>query len=197
MARVKWWGTGLVALTLSVLCAGLPLLNEVLGDGARPLAPGTVVSIGAERDGARPVTITVRHDGWFLDEEDSLLSGYAQLTRADVVFNLSVVVPLAPFDARDMWQGLGRLVAMGGHMRLGARPEPIETTGGLTGLTGTIIGPDRVGTATVYATDTLGATVTAAGPPPSFRSVAAQVQAMARTVTIAAPLTSGSSDSEP
>ncbi|TMR04753.1 hypothetical protein ETD83_08200 [Actinomadura soli] len=190
MTRVKWWGTGLVALTLLVLWAGLPLLDKALGNGGRPLAPGTVVSVGTERDGVRPITLTIPHGGWALDEAETSLTGNAELTSEDVVVNLNVAVPLAPFDARELWDGLGRIVALGGRTRLGARPVPIVTAHGMTGLTGTITGRDRAGTAAVFATDTLGATVTAAGPPLAFRSLAPQVQAMVRTLTIAAPWTS-------
>ncbi|MFI0481554.1 hypothetical protein [Actinomadura sp. 9N215] len=190
MTRVRWWGTGLVALALLVPCAGLPLLDKALGSGAEPLAPGTILSVGTERDDVRPITLTVPHAGWALDEAATSLTGYAKLTSEDVVVNLSVAVPLAPFDARALWDGLGRIVAIGGRARLGTRPVPIVTARGLTGLTGTLAGRDRTGTAAVFATDTLGATVTAAGPPLAFRSVAAQVEAMVRTVTIAAPWTS-------
>lgn len=190
MARVRWWGTGLVALVLLILCAGLPLLNRALGSGGRPLPPGTVLSVGTEHDGVRPVTVTVAHAGWALDEAATSLTSSAELTSDDVVVNLNVVVPLAPLDARELWEGLGRIVAVGGHTRLGARPDPIMTAHGLTGLTGTITGRDRAGMATVFATETLGATVTAAGPPPAFHRLAAQVEAMVRTVTIAAPWTS-------
>ncbi|WUH96200.1 hypothetical protein OHR68_21685 [Spirillospora sp. NBC_00431] len=192
MTRVRWWGTGLVALALLVLCAGLPLLDRALGDGGEPLAPGTVLAVGTERDGARPITLTVPYAGWVLDEAATSLTGHAELTSEDVVVSLSVAVPLAPFDPRGLWRGLGRIVAIGGRARLGAEPVPITTAHGLTGLTGTIDGRGRTGTAAVFATDTLGATVTAAGPPPAFRSVAAQVAAMVRTLTIAAPWTSES-----
>ncbi|MFI0371767.1 hypothetical protein ACH35V_28205 [Actinomadura sp. 1N219] len=190
MTRVRWWGTGLVALTLLVLCAGLPLLNKALGSGGKPLAPGTVLSVGTVRDGARPITLTVPHAGWALDQAETSLTGNAELTSEDVVVNLNVVVPLAPFDARDLWDGLGRILAVGGRAQLGPRPVPIVTAHGLTGLTGTITGRERTGTAAVFATDTLGATVTAAGPPLAFRSVAPEVHAMVRTLTIAAPWTS-------
>jgi hypothetical protein len=186
-----------VALALLLLCAGLPLLDLALGSGRRPLAPGTVVSVGAESGGVRPVAVTVKHGGWVLDEANSSLSGNAQLHSADVVFNLSVVIPIVPFDARELWDGLARIVAIGGRSRLGTRPEPIRTADGLTGLTGTMTGKGRTGTAAVYATDTLGATVTAAGPPRSFRSVASQVAAMVRTVTISAPGTPETSDHTP
>ncbi|MFI0406869.1 hypothetical protein [Actinomadura sp. 3N508] len=190
MTRVRWWGTGLVALTLLSLSAGLPLLNTVLGSGGRPLAPGTVVSVGTDRGGVRPITLTVSHAGWALDAGATSLTGYAELISEDVVVNLSVAVPLAPFDARELWDGLGRIVALGGRAQLGTRPVPIRTKHGMTGLTGAITGRDRAGTAAVFATDTLGATVTAAGPPLAFRNVAPEVHAMVRTLTIAAPWTS-------
>ncbi|MFD0532825.1 hypothetical protein ACFQY7_02600 [Actinomadura luteofluorescens] len=35
------------------------LLDRALGPRGQPLAPGTVVSVGTERDGARPVTFSV------------------------------------------------------------------------------------------------------------------------------------------
>lgn len=186
MARVRWWGTGLVALVLLILCAGLTLLNKALGSGGRPLAPGTVVSVGTERDGVRPVTFTVPSAGWTLSEADSLLASNAELYSGEVVFNVNVVVPLASLDARELWDGLGRIVGVGGHTRLGARPVPIMTAHGLTGLTGRLTGRDVAGMATVFATDRLGATVTAAGPPRAYREVAAEVEAMVRTVEIGA-----------
>ncbi len=41
--------------------------------------------------------------------------------------------------------------------------------------------------ATVFAKDTLGATVTASGPPGAYRRLAADVDAIVRTVRISAP----------
>ncbi|GAA4238023.1 hypothetical protein GCM10022254_52250 [Actinomadura meridiana] len=186
-----------MALALLVLCAGMPLLDLALGSGRRQLAPGTIVSVGTESDGVRPVAVTVTHNGWVLNKGNSSLSGYAQLHSADVVFNLSVVIPLVPFDARELWDGLARIVAIGGRTRLGTRPRPITTAHGLSGLIGTLTGRGRTGTAAVYATDTLGATVTAAGPPVAFQNVAAQVEAMVRTVTISGPGTSQTSEGRP
>ncbi|TDC94980.1 hypothetical protein [Actinomadura sp. 7K507] len=187
MTRVRWWGTGVVALVLLVLCAGLPLLNTALGSGGRPLAPGTVLSAGTEREGVRPVTFAVPSAGWVLSEADTSLSSGVELFSGDVVFNLNVVVPLGPLDAGRLWDGLGRIVSVGGQARVGAEPAPTTTAHGLTGLAGRITGRDRAGTAAVFATDTLGATVTAAGPPRAYRSAAAQIEAMVRTVRIRSP----------
>ncbi|MEU8799841.1 hypothetical protein [Spirillospora sp. NPDC048819] len=187
MTRVRWWGTGVVALVLLILCGGLPLLNGALGIGGAPLAPGTVLSAGTERDGARPVTLVVPSAGWMLSKGDTSLTSSVELFSGDVVVNLNVVVPLGPMDARRLWDGLGRIVAVGGQTRLGVRPAPIMTAHGLTGLTGRLMGRDRAGMAAVFATDTLGATVTAAGPPRAFRKVAAEAEAMAQSVRIRAP----------
>ncbi|WP_169809200.1 hypothetical protein [Actinomadura chibensis] len=187
MTQVRWWGTGMVALALLVLCSALPLLDRALGSGGQRLAPGTVVSIGTERDGVRPVTVTVLRAGWVLSAADTSLTSNVKLLSDDVVFNLSVVVPLSSLNARKLWDGLGRIVAAGGRARLATGPAPVVTAHGMTGLTGRIVGRDRAGVAAVFATETLGATVTAAGPPPAFRAAAAEVEAMARTVTVAAP----------
>lgn len=187
MARVRWWGTGAVALVMLVLGAGLPLLDRALGSRGKRLAAGTVVAVGSARDGARPVTFSVPSDRWVLNRAGSSLTGNAELSSGDVVFNLSVVVPLGTLDARRLWHGLGRIVAAGGHSRLRAEPVPITTPHGLTGLTGRLAGRERTGIATVFAKDTLGATVTAAGPPAAYRAVAAEVEAMVRTIRIAAP----------
>ncbi|MFA1548215.1 hypothetical protein [Actinomadura chokoriensis] len=187
MARVRWWGTGLVALVLLVLGAGLPLLDTALGGHGRPLAAGTVLSLGTQRDGVRPVTFSVPSPGWVLDQAHSSLASNVELANAEVGLSVSVVVPLAPLDARELWDGLGRIVAVGGRSRLHARPVPITTARGLTGLTGLLGGPERTGTATVFATRTLGATVTASGPPGAYGRLAAEVDAMVRTITISAP----------
>ncbi|XRQ02341.1 hypothetical protein ACN3XK_37705 [Actinomadura welshii] len=187
MTRVRWWGTGVVALVLLLLCGGLPLVNRALGSGARPLAPGTVLSAGTQRGGVRPVTFVVPSARWLLSTADTSLTSNVQVFSGDVTVNLSVVVPLGPLDARRLWDGLGRIVAAGGHTRLGAAPSPVMTAHGLTGLAGRITGADRAGMAAVFATATLGATVTAAGPPDAYRSVAAEVEAMARTVRIRSP----------
>ncbi|MFC4051651.1 hypothetical protein ACFOY4_18315 [Actinomadura syzygii] len=187
MTQVRWWGTGMVALALLVLCSVLPLLNRALGSGGRRLAPGTIVSIGTEQNGVRPVTVTVLRAGWVLSEADTSLTSNAKLLSDDIVFNLSVVVPLSSLDAQKLWGGLGRIVAAGGRARLATAPAPVVTAHGMTGLTGRIIGRDRVGVAAVFATDTLGATVTAAGPPRVFGAAAAEIEAMARTVTVMAP----------
>src|SRR5690606_31120085 len=48
VTRVRWWGTGVVALMLLVLCGGLSLVDGALGSGGRRLAPGTVLSAGTE-----------------------------------------------------------------------------------------------------------------------------------------------------
>ncbi|MER7547538.1 hypothetical protein ABTW95_31465 [Spirillospora sp. NPDC127506] len=186
MARVRWWGTGLVALVLLVLAAGLPLLDRALGSGARPLAAGTVLSVGAERDGVRPVAFTVPSAGWALDEAQSSLTSNIELSNSGVGLYVRVVVPLAPLDARELWDGLGRIVAAGGRSRLRAQPVPITTAHGLTGLTGRLAGRERVGMATVFAAGTLGATVTASGPPGAYRRLAADVDAIVRSVRISA-----------
>ncbi|MBT2209994.1 MULTISPECIES: hypothetical protein [Actinomadura] len=185
MGRVRWWGTGLVALVLLVLGAGLPLLDAALGDGKRPIRPGTVLSVGTARDGVRPVSFAVPAAGWALDEERSALGSGAELTSDEVVFNVSVVVPLAPLDARALWDGLGRIVSVRGTTRLGAGPSAITTPHGLRGLTGRLAGAGRAGTATVFARATRGATVTAWGPPEAYLRAAAQVEAMVRTIRIA------------
>jgi hypothetical protein len=187
VARVGWWGTGAVALVLLILGAGLPLLDRALGSRGEPLAPGTVLSVGAERDGVRPVTFSVPSAGWVLDRADTSLTSNAVLSSDDVVVNLSVIVPLGALDARRLWNGLGRIVAAGGHSRLGTGPVPVTTVNGLTGLTGRLAGRERAGTATVFAGDALGAAMTASGPPDAYRRVAAEVEAMVRTVRIAAP----------
>ncbi len=93
MARVRWWGTGLVALALLVLAAGLPLLDKALGSGAKPLAPGTVLSVGAKRDGVRPVTFTVPSAGWVLDQADSSLTSNVELANSGVGLYVRVVGP--------------------------------------------------------------------------------------------------------
>ncbi len=187
MARVRWWGTGLVALALLLLAAGLPLLDKALGSGGRPVAAGTVLSVGAERDGVRPVTFTVPSSGWVLDRAESSLTSDIELANAGVGLYVRVVVPLAPLDARELWDGLGRIVAAGGRSRLRAGPVPITTAHGLTGLTGRLAGRERVGMATVFARATLGATVTASGPPEAFARLAAEVDALVRTLRISAP----------
>ncbi|WP_067462413.1 hypothetical protein [Actinomadura macra] len=184
MGRVRWWGTGLVALVLLVLGGGLPLLDAALGSGGRPVRAGTVLSVGTERHGTRPVSFTVPAAGWRLSEERSFLSSNAFLTRDEVMFNISVVVPLAPLDARTLWDGLERIVSVGRETRLRAAPSTITTAHGLRGLTGHLNGDGRVGTATVFATDTLGATVTASGPPAAYGQAAAQVDAIVRTIRI-------------
>lgn len=185
MARVRWWGTGLVALVLLVVGRGLPLLDGALGGGGIPLRAGTVLSVGTARDGVRPVTFTVPATGWALNGGRSFLNTNARLTRDAVVFNLSVVVPLAPLDPRALWDGLARIVALNGGSRLRAEPGPITTAQGLTGLTGDLAGRGRVGTACVLTGDTLGATVTASGSPAAYRVAAVQVEAMVRTIRIA------------
>ncbi|MES9544259.1 MULTISPECIES: hypothetical protein [unclassified Actinomadura] len=187
MVRVTWWGTGAAAFVLLVLGAGLPLLDRVLGLRGQPLAPGTVVSVGTERGGVRPVTFSVTSSGWALNRGDTSLSNGAELFSGDVVFDLNVVVPLGSADARALWGGLGRIVAAGGHARLGTGPVPVTTAQGVTGLTGRLAGRERVGTATVLAKGTLGASVTATGPPHAFRKAVPQVEAMVRTIRIAAP----------
>jgi hypothetical protein len=176
-----------VALVLLVLAAGLPLLDKALGSGAKPLAPGTVLSVGTERDGVRPVTFSVPSAGWVLDRADSTLTSNVELANSGVGLYVRVVVPLAPLDARELWDGLGRIVAAGGHSRLRAEPAQITTADGLTGLTGRLAGRERAGVAAVFATATLGATVTASGPPGAYRRLAADVAAIARTVRISAP----------
>jgi hypothetical protein len=187
VVRVTWWGTGAVALVLLVLGAGLPLFDRALGTRGQPLAPGTVVSVGTERDGVRPVTFSVTSPGWVLNRGATSLASSAELLSGDVVFDLSVVVPLGSADARALWGGLGRIVAAGGRTRLGTGPVPFTTAQGLTGLTGRLAGRERVGTATVFAKGTLGAAVTATGPPQTFGDAAPQVEAMVRSIRITAP----------
>ncbi|WP_165966261.1 hypothetical protein [Actinomadura sp. 7K534] len=187
MTRVRWWGTGVVALVLLILCGGLALVNAALGSGGRPMGPGTVLSAGTPRDGMRPVTFVVPTGDWLLSPADTTLTSNIKLLSGDVTVNLNVVVPLGRLDARRLWDGLGRIVEAGGQTRLGAGPAPLMTADGLTGLTGSITGRDRTGTAAVFATATLGATMTAAGPPHAYVRLAPEIEAMMRTVRIRSP----------
>ncbi|HEY8478440.1 MAG TPA: hypothetical protein VIL71_01305 [Spirillospora sp.] len=187
MTRVRWWGTGVVALVLLVLCGGLSLVDGALGSGGRRLAPGTVLSAGTERDGGRPVSFAVPSSGWVLNTADTSLSSNIRLRNGDVGVSVSVVVPLGPLDARKLWRGLARIVEADGRTRLAENPTVIMTAHGLRGLTGPITGRERAGTAAVFATAGLGATVTAAGPPHAYGRVAPEIQALARTVQIRPP----------
>ncbi|TDC67177.1 hypothetical protein E1200_15450 [Actinomadura sp. GC306] len=187
MTRVSWWGTGVVALVLLILCGGLVLVNAALGSGGRPLAPGTVLSAGTLRDGVRPVTFVVPSAGWLLSTPDTSLTSNVKLRSGDVTVNLNVVVPLGRLDAGRLWNGLGRIVEAGGRARLGAAPAPLMTPEGLIGLTGRLTGHDRTGSASVFATATLGATMTAAGPPHAYVRLAPEIEAMMRTVRIRSP----------
>ena len=45
----------------------LPLVDKALGSGGTALAAGTVIAVGTERAGTRPVTFTVPAAGWALD----------------------------------------------------------------------------------------------------------------------------------
>ncbi|WP_165495485.1 hypothetical protein [Actinomadura roseirufa] len=174
-----------MALTLLVLGAGLPLLDHALGGGLMVLPAGARLSVGTERDGVRPVSFSVPSAGWRLRKGRSSLGTNAALTRDDVALNLNVVVPLGTLDAGALWDGLQRIVAAGGTARLGSGPAPITTSEGLTGLTGALSGRGRIGTASVFARDTLGATVTASGRPAAYRRLAAQIEAIVRTIRIA------------
>lgn len=186
VGRVGWWGTGVVAAVLAVLGGGLPLLDTALGRGGRPLAAGAIVAVGTARDGVRPVRVAVPSGRWVLSAERSSLSSNAALLSGDVVVNVGAVLPLGPVDARDLWHGLGRIVWAGGAARLHARPVSVTTADGLTGVLGRLSAPGRVGLAAAFTTGTVGATVTAAGPPGAFRELAGEVEAMVRSLTIAA-----------
>ncbi|MBE1535433.1 hypothetical protein [Actinomadura algeriensis] len=186
MGRVDRWGTGVAAAVLAVLGGGLPLLDSALGRGGRPLAPGAIVAVGTERGGDRPVRVAAPSARWVLSAERSSLATNAALLSGDVVVNVAAVLPLGTSDARDLWHGLGRIVAAGGGTRLHADPAAFTTAGGLTGLTGRLTAPGRVGMAGVFTTGAVGATVTAAGPPDAFRALAGEIEAIVRSLTIAA-----------
>ncbi|WP_160573845.1 hypothetical protein [Actinomadura physcomitrii] len=183
MARVRWWGTGLVVLVLLVLGLVLPLVDKALGSGGTALAAGTIIAVGTERAGVRPVTFTVPAAGWVLDEARSSLTSNAKVSRDEVMVNLNVVVPLGPLDNRGLWDGFGRIVAMGGA-RLRGGPSAVTTRHGMAGLTGGLAGNGKVGSATVFTRDDLGAAVTASGPPDAYRTLAGQVRAMVLSVEI-------------
>ncbi|WP_030144761.1 hypothetical protein [Spirillospora albida] len=187
MTRVRWWGTGIVALVLLLVGGGVPALDRALGGEHLPLAPGTALAAGAARDGMRPVTLRVPAAGWTLNVARSSLGSGIELVRGEVVFDLSVVVPLRSADARSLWRGLERIESMHGQARLPAEPSEIRTATGMTGLTGRFAAPDRVGIACVLATRWLGAAVTASGPPAAYRRLASEVEAMVRTIRIAEP----------
>ena len=184
MARVRWWGTGLVVLVLLILGLVLPLVDKALGSGGTALAAGTVIAVGSERAGVRPVTFTVPAAGWALDGARSSLTNNAAVSRGEVMVNLNVVVPLGSFDNRKLWDGLGRIIAMGGA-RLRGGPSAVTTRHGMAGLTGALAGHGKVGSATVFTRDDLGTTVTASGPPDAYRRLADQVGAIVRSVEIA------------
>jgi hypothetical protein len=173
-----------VVLVLLILGAGLPLVDKALGSGGGALAAGTVLAVGSEHAGVRPVTFTVPSAGWVRDDAESSLTSNARLSRHDVVFNLNVVVPLGSLDNEKLWHGMSRIVAMGGG-RLRGAPRGVATAHGLDGLTGALTGNGRVGTASVFAKDDLGATVTATGLPDAYRSLADQVRAMVLSIEIA------------
>jgi hypothetical protein len=184
VARVRWWGTGLVVLVLLILGLVLPLVDKALGSGGTALAAGTVIAAGTERAGVRPVTFTVPAAGWVLDEARSSLTSNAEVSRDEVMVNLNVVVPLGSLDNRRLWDGLGRIVSMGGG-RLRGGPSAVTTRQGTAGLAGGLTGHGKVGSAAVFTRDDLGATVTASGPPDAYRRLADQVRAMVLSVGIA------------
>ncbi|OLT28091.1 hypothetical protein BJF79_41940 [Actinomadura sp. CNU-125] len=121
-----------------------------------------------------------------LSAERSALATNAALLSGDVVVNVVAVLPLGTADARDLWHGLGRIVAAGGGARLHADPAAFTTADGLSGLTGRLTAPGRTGLAGVFTTGPIGATVTAAGPPGAFRALAGEIEAIVRSLTIAA-----------
>ncbi|WP_192809111.1 hypothetical protein [Actinomadura montaniterrae] len=185
MARVRWWGTGLVVLVLLILGLLLPLVDKALGSGETALAAGTVIAVGTERaGGVRPVTFTVPAAGWVLNEARSSLTNNAEVSRDEVMVNLNVVIPLGSLDNRKLWDGFGRIVSMGGARLLGG-PSAVTTRHGTAGLTGGLAGHGKVGSATVFTRDDLGATITASGPPDAYRTLADQVRAMVLSVEIA------------
>ncbi|MBD2899843.1 hypothetical protein amrb99_88400 [Actinomadura sp. RB99] len=183
MARVRWWGTGVVVLVLLILGLVLPLVDKALGSGGTALAAGTVIAVGTERAGVRPVTFTVPAAGWALDEARSSLTNNAEVTRGEVRVDLNLVVPLGSLDNRRLWDGLGRIIAMGGAQLRGG-PSAVTTRHGMPGLTGALAGHGKIGSATVFTRDDLGATVTASGPPDAYGRLAGEVRAIVLSVEI-------------
>jgi hypothetical protein len=171
-----------VVLVLLILGLLLPLVDKALGGGGTALAAGTVIAVGTERAGVRPVTFTVPA-GWALDEARSSLTNNAEVTRGKVRVDLNLVVPFGSLDNRRLWDGFGRIIAMGGA-RLRSGPSAVTTRRGMAGLTGALAGHGKIGSATVFTRGDLGAAVTASGPPDAYGRLAGEVRAMVLSVEI-------------
>lgn len=166
---------------LALLGLGLPMIDGAVPSADKPLRPGSVVRVGAGRtDETRPVRLTVPA-GWAVDAEETELSQKITLRSGPTSFTVSVVTPRNA-TPQQLWDGLKKIQVLADAPRAVTRPVPTTTVQGVTGLSGELAGPGRIGIATVLVRPRLGTQVTATGPPEDFRHKADQVRGMVRSI---------------
>jgi hypothetical protein len=164
-----------------MLGVGLPLIDSAVQDTEMPLPPGSVIRVGAAHpDNKRPVNLTVPA-GWVVDAKNTDLSTKVTLRNGPTRFSLTVVTPQHA-TPKQLWAGLDKIAILTGGPRAATRPVPVTTAQGVTGLSGPLAGPGKIGIASVFARPALGTDVTATGPPEDFPNKADQVRGMVRSI---------------
>jgi hypothetical protein len=166
---------------LALLGVGLPAIDAAVPRADKPLRPGSVLRVGAVgTDDRRPVTLTVPA-GWAVDVTGTNLSMKITLKSGPTSFEMLVVAP-ERVTPKQLWDGLGKIEVLTHGPRAVTRPVPFTTAQGVSGLSGELAGPGRVGIASVLARPTLSIQVMASGPPGDFRHKADQVRGMVRSI---------------
>lgn len=166
---------------LAALGVGLPMIDSAIQSPEPPLPPGSVIHAGtAHPDNKRPVNLTVPA-GWTVDAPNTDLSTKITLRNGPTRFSMSVVTPRHA-TPEQLWDGLAKIAVLTDGPRAAARPVPVTTAQGVTGLSGPLASPGKIGIASVFARPTLGTNVTATGPPEDFRNKADQVRGMVRSI---------------
>ncbi len=131
---------------MALLTAGWPLVDAVVTN-KQPLAAGSKLTIGS---GAGSSAVVTLGPGWSeLPEQSNPYESYL-LRRGAVELSIIDVDLVNRSQVRHLWQGLGQILSVSNPgIRIG-RAAHIYTIDGMRAITGIIVGPRKVGTATIF-----------------------------------------------
>jgi hypothetical protein len=142
--RLRW--LAIVVAIMALLTAGWPLLNSAV-DNRQPLAAGSRLTVGTEPASAANVTVG---PGWsVLPAQTNPVQGYV-LEKGGLQLYLTHVSLVDRNQVPRLWQGLRRILSVRRPGSRLSKPAFITTEHGLRAITGVVVGPRVIGTATIF-----------------------------------------------
>jgi hypothetical protein len=141
--RLRW--LGIVVAVMAALTAGWPLLNSAVAN-RQPLARGAEVTIGSGRASSGTVTVG---PGWFVQPMESNPGLQYVLRKGAIVLYLRHVSLVGRTELSSMWRGMRQVVSVTNPGSVLSAPVSTTLPNGLRAVTGTVSGPQLVGTFTI------------------------------------------------